>query len=167
MPATTELSWTFSAAGGNQNGSIRAASPDILMLTTLVTQSLLVGIWKAGGMRANNEHGASNANTMAIAASLQSEIIKLLGLPIVKELRECFITMFVLAASPNTNRQLFAMSGHQCLKWLDRKLKPYCLSKCSIMDLRALLFLVYGTLHAVVNAIPTTEHPLFPTDEVC
>jgi hypothetical protein len=85
----------------------------------------------------------------------------------VKELRECFITMFVLAASPNTNKQLFAMSGHQCLKWLDRKLKPYCLSKCSIIDLRALLFLVYGTLHAVVNAIPVTEHPLFPTDEVC
>jgi hypothetical protein len=97
---------------------------------------------------------------------LDSAIMDLLDLPSVKEMRQCFATMFVLAAYPNSNRELFAMAGHQCLKWLDRKLKPYFLATCSSLDLQALMLLVFGTIFSVARATPAVEHPLFPTDEV-
>lgn len=97
---------------------------------------------------------------------LEAEVMALLDLPSVKEMRQCFATMFVLAAYPDANRELFAMAGHQCLKWLDRKLKPYLLAACSSKDLQALMLLVFGTIFSVASATPAVEHPVFPTDEV-
>lgn len=97
---------------------------------------------------------------------LEAEIVALLDLPSVKEMRQCFATMFVLAAHPGSHRELFAMAGHQCLKWLDRKLKPYLLATCSSQDLQALMLLVFGTIYSVASATPAVEHPVFPTDQV-
>lgn len=139
--------------------------PDVSMVTKLTSHTIQV--WLPSGAQANIKTEDQRSSDVTTAAEIQSELLTILDLPVVREMKECFMTMFVLAASPMANLELFAMSGHQCLKWLDRKLKPYTLSSCSRTDLRALIFLVFGTLYSVVNATPATEHPLFPTDEVC
>jgi hypothetical protein len=61
-------------------------------------------------------------------------------------------------------QQIGAMAGHQCLKYLDRKLKPQCLALYSLDDLRALFLFLFGTIIAVGYARPTIKHPDFPSE---
>jgi hypothetical protein len=60
-------------------------------------------------------------------------------------------------------QQIGAMAGHQCLKYLDRRLKPQCLALCSLDDLRALFLFAVGTIIAVGFTRPLKEHPDFPS----
>jgi hypothetical protein len=66
----------------------------------------------------------------------------------------------------NELQQIGALSGHNCLEYLDRKLKPQSLALCSLDALRALFLLLVGTSLAVGYAKPTMEHPPFPSYEV-
>ena len=66
----------------------------------------------------------------------------------------------------NELQQIGALSGHNCLGYLDRRLKPQSLALCSLDDLRALFLLLVGTSLAVGYAKPTMEHPPFPLYEV-
>jgi hypothetical protein len=152
--------------GGHQTGSMSATN-DVSIVCGLMIHTMQLWMSSMVPVKPKAAMMAPDPMTMReMKGMLESEIMTLLDLPAIKEMRQCFATMFVLAAYPNSNRELFAMAGHQCLKWLDRKLKPYFLATCSSLDLQALMVLVFGTIFSVARATPAVEHPLFPTDEV-
>jgi hypothetical protein len=63
--------------------------------------------------------------------------------------------------------QIGAMTGHDLLLELDRKLSPQELAVCSKEDLQALFLIVFGTILAIGYFPPATKFPPFPIDQVC
>lgn len=170
-PLSNASSWNFPASSGKRaTGDLHIrstnASHDVSIMSGLMIHTMEVWMGSARAPRTKTMIIPDATVMQGMRSALNHEITTLVDLPCVKEMRSSFATMFVLAAYPNANREMFAMAGHQCLKWLDRKLKPYFLGTCSAQDLQALMLLVFGTIFSVASATPMVEHPAFPTDEV-
>jgi hypothetical protein len=67
---------------------------------------------------------------------------------------------------PSEFLQLYAMSGHHCLEFLDRKLTVQSLAASSQKELRILFFLLSSTLSAISFAGPIAESASFPSMDV-
>jgi len=67
---------------------------------------------------------------------------------------------------PSEFLQLYAMAGHHCLGFLDRKLTVQSLAASSQKELRVLFFLLSSTLSAISFAGPINEFASFPSVNV-
>ena len=64
---------------------------------------------------------------------------------------------------PSELLQFYAMAGHHCLEFLDRKLSVQSLSASSQKELRILFFLMSSTIAAISFADAITEFVSFPS----
>jgi hypothetical protein len=75
---------------------------------------------------------------------------------------ESHSSVLLLKESNPKNPKFTAFTGHQYLKILERLLRPSFLSSCTLKRLRAIFFMVFGTILTVGLADPAVALPPFP-----